>query len=257
MKQPWFYYASPATFYSLAERLWLGFAIISAIFILFGLYWGFFNTPNQLGGLNSQKEYYRIIFLHVPAAWMSMWLYVVVTGWCIIGYVYNTNLSFIFAQAVAPTGAVFTFLALWSGSFWGRTSWGTWWDWDPRLTSELILFFLYGGYLSLHAAIDDIYRADRASALLAIVGLVCVPIIFWSINCPDPNQCASLHQRSGLGRIDPNILLGMIFVSIGFINYSVATSLYRVRSIILDRNKDAQWVRELDELKIARLIINS
>lgn len=242
------YYASPATFYPLAGRLIPGFAIFSAILIVTGLYWGFFQTPDQLGGMNSQKEYYRIIFLHVPAAWMSMWLYVVVTGWSIIGLIYNTNLSFMMARAVAPTGAIFTFLALWSGSFWGRTSWGTWWDWDPRLTSELILLFLYGGYLALHSSIDDIRRADRASALLAIVGLVCVPIIFWSINCPDPNQCASLHQRSGLGRIHPNILIGMLLVTTGFLSYSITTTLVRIRSIILERNVDKQWVQDLPEL---------
>lgn len=252
MQQSWTYYAAPATFYSLAGRLLPLFTVFSAIFILFGLYWGFFHTPDQLGGMNSQKEYYRIIFLHVPAAWMSMWLYVVVVGWSITGYVFNTNLSFMFAQAIAPTGAIFTFLALWSGSFWGRTSWGTWWDWDPRLTSELILLFMYGGYLALHAAIDDLYRADRAAALLAVVGLVCVPIIFWSINCPDPNQCASLHQRSGLGRIDPNILISMLLVTIGFMNYSVATSLSRVRSIILERNVEAQWVRELFSRELSK-----
>ncbi len=102
------------------------------------------------------------------------------------------------ASAAAPTGAIFTFLALWTGAFWGRPSWGTWWDWDPRLTSELILFFLYVGYIALHSAIDDPRRADKASALLAIVGLVMLPVIFWSINCPDPNQCAALHQRSSM-----------------------------------------------------------
>jgi heme exporter protein C len=122
--------------------------------------------------------------------------------------VFNTRLSFMMANAVAPTGAIFTFIALWTGAFWGRPSWGTYWDWDPRLTSELILFFLYIGYMALHSAIDDTRRADRAAALLAIVGLVMLPIIFWSINCPDPNNCAALHQRSSLTKIESNILTG-------------------------------------------------
>jgi heme exporter protein C len=159
--------------------------------------------------------------------------------------VFNTRLSFMMANAVAPTGAIFTFIALWTGAFWGRTSWGTWWDWDPRLTSELILLFLYGGYLALHSAIDDQRRADRASALLAIVGLVCVPIIFWSINCPDPNQCAALHQRSSMSRIDPNILFSMLILSLGFWSYSFAASFARVRSIILLREADTEWVKAL------------
>ena len=124
-------------------------------------------------------------------------------------------------------------------------SWGTYWDWDPRLTSELVLFFLYIGYIALHSAIDDTRRADRAAGLLAIVGLVMVPVIFWSINCPDPNQCAALHQRSGLGRIEGNILFSMLTVTLGFWMYSFATSLTRLRGIILTREAETQWVQAL------------
>jgi heme exporter protein C len=245
MKLNWFKYSSPATFYPLAGRLLPWFWGVAGILILAGLYWGFFETPDRLGGSNPQKEYYRIIFIHVPAAWMSMWLYVVLAGWSAVGLVFNTRLSFMMASAVAPTGALFTFIALWTGALWGQPSWGTWWDWDPRLTSELILLFLYGGYMALHSAIDDTRRADRAAALLAIVGLVCVPIIFWSINCPDPNQCAALHQRSSMGRIEPNILAAMLILTIGFWSYSFATAFMRVRSLILARESDAEWLREV------------
>jgi heme exporter protein C len=163
MKINWFKYASPTAFYPVAGRLvpWLGAAAL--LLILFSLYWGFFETPERLGGTNPQKEYYRIIFIHVPAAWMSMWLYLVMAAWAAIGLVFNTRLSFMMANSVAPTGAIFTFIALWTGAFWGRPSWGTYWDWDPRLTSELILFFLYIGYIALHSAIDDTRRADRAA----------------------------------------------------------------------------------------------
>jgi heme exporter protein C len=221
MKQSWLRYSSPATFYPLAGRLvpWLGW--LAALLILAALYWGFFHTPDRLGGMNSQKEYYRIIFIHVASAWMSMWLYLVMVGWSAVGLVFNTRLSFMMANAVAPTGAIFTFIALWSGSFWGRPSWGTWWDWDPRLTSELILLFLYGGYMALHSAIDDTRRADRASALLAIVGAVCVP----------------------------NILAAMLLMTFGFWSYSLATAFARVRSIILLRETDAAWVRDLQEVR--------
>jgi heme exporter protein C len=195
---------------------------VAAVSIAIGLYWGFFETPDQLGGTNPQKEYYRIIFVHVPAAWMSMWLYFVLAVWSAIGLVFNTRLSFMMARAAAPTGAIFTFVALWTGAFWGRPSWGTYWDWDPRLTSELILFFIYIGYMALYSAIDDTRRADRASALLAIVGLVMLPVIFWSINCPDPNQCAALHQRSDLSQMDGNILSAMLIMTFGFWMYSFA-----------------------------------
>lgn len=245
MKLSGFHYAAPATFYPLAGRMTPWFTAIAIATLVVGLYWGFFETPDRLGGSNPQKEYYRIIFVHVPAAWMSMWLYVVLAGWSAIGLVFNTRLSYMMAAAVAPTGAMFTFVALWTGSFWGRPSWGTWWDWDPRLTSELILFFLYAGYMALHSAIDDARRADRASALLALVGLVCVPVIFWSINCPDPNNCAALHQRSSMSQMEPNILWAMLTLTFSFWMYSFATSLARVRGIILAREADTEWVREI------------
>lgn len=221
------------------------FAWSSALVVLVGLYWGFFETPDQLGGNNPQKEYYRIIFIHVSSAWMSMWLYLVMAFWSALGLVFNTRLSFMMAKATAPTGALFTFIALWTGAFWGRTSWGTWWDWDPRLTSELILFFLYLGYMALHSAIDEPRRADRASALMAIVGIVCVPVIYWAVNCPDPSQCSALHQRSDLSNIEPNILSSMLIMTLGLWLYAFATILMRVRSIILGREAEASWAQEI------------
>jgi heme exporter protein C len=237
--------ASPAAFYPLAGRTIPLFYGVAVVLILIGLYVGFFETADQLGGSNPQKEYYRIIFIHVPAAWMSMWLYLVLAGWAAVGLVFKTRLSFMMANAVAPTGAIFTFLALWTGAFWGRPSWGTYWDWDPRLTSELILFFLYIGYIALHSAIDDTRRADRAAALLAIVGLVMLPIIYWSINCPDPNQCAALHQRSDPGSIHVSILVPMLTMTLGFWSYSFATAFSRLRGIILMRESESAWVRDV------------
>ena len=245
MKINWFKYASPAAFYPVAGRLVPVFAVAAAVLVLVGLYIGFFHTADQLGGSNPQKEYYRIIFVHVPAAWMSMWLYLVLAGWSAAGLVFNTRLSFMMAHAVAPTGALFTFVALWTGAFWGRPSWGTYWDWDPRLTSELILFFMYIGYMALHSAIDDSRRADRAAALLAIVGLVMLPIIYWSINCPDPTNCAALHQRSDPGSIHATILIPMLLITLGFWMYSFATAFIRLRGIILTREADSAWVKDL------------
>ncbi len=242
-----FRFSSPATFYPLAGRLIPWFWGLALLLIALGLYWSFFETPDQLGGTNPQKAYYRIIFIHVPSAWMSMWLYLVLVFWSAVGLIFNTRLSFMMAHATAPTGAIFTLIALLTGSFWGRPSWGTWWDWDPRLTSELVLFFLYVGYGALHAAIDEPRRGDRACALLAIVGLVMVPIIFWSINCPDPNQCAALHQRSSLDRIEENILFAMLTMTLGFWMYSFATIFMRVRSLILLREAESTWVREMLE----------
>ena len=244
MKRHWFHFSAPSTFYGLAGRMTPWFLALALITGLISLYWGFFETPDRLGGSNPQKEYYRIIFVHVASAWMSMWLYIVIAAWSAIGLVFNTRLSYMMAVSVAPTGAIFTFVALFTGAFWGKPSWGTWWDWDPRLTSELVLFFLYVGYMALHSAIDDARRADRAAALLAIVGLVMVPVIFWSINCPDPNQCAALHQRSSMSQIDGNILFGMLGLTFAFWMYSFATSFMRVRNIILQRESDTTWLNE-------------
>lgn len=246
MSTRWFKFSSPTTFYPLAGKLIGPFAALTLVLLIGGLYWAFFQTPNTL---SDQKEYYRIIFIHVPAAWMSMWLYAIMVLWSAIGLVFNTRLSYMLAQAVAPTGAMFCFVSLVTGAVWGKTSWGTWWDWDPRLTSQLILFFLYIGYLALHSTIEDPRRSDRASALIAIVGLVLLPVIYWSVNCPDPNQCTALHQRSGLGSIETNILWSMLALTMACWMYSFMTTCLRVRNIILERERNTTWVAELPEIK--------
>lgn len=241
-----FKFAAPANFYPLAGKLIPVFYVLALGLSIFGLYWGFFQTPDVL---SDQKQYYRIIFVHVPAAWMSMWLYFVLVIWAVIGLIFNTRLSFMMSAAIAPTGAVFTFLALWTGAFWGKTSWGTWWDWDPRMTSELILLFLYVGYMALQSAIEDTRRADKASAILALVGLVMVPVIYYSVNCPNPAECASLHQRSSVERIESNIFLAMMVMTVAFLMYGFAVIFSRVRNIILMREKQTRWVQELPEVQ--------
>ena len=158
-----FRFASPAAFYPLAGKLVPWFTAIAAILAAIGLYLGMLRAPTDA----TQGDAYRIIFIHVPAAWMSMLLYVVMAFWAAIGWAFNARLASIVARAIAPTGAMFTFLALWTGALWGKPTWGAWWVWDARLTSELILLFLYAGYIALVSAIDDTRRADRAGALLA------------------------------------------------------------------------------------------
>lgn len=241
MKINWFKYSSPQTFYPLAGKMTPWFNGVAILLAAVGLYWGFFETPHIL---SEQKQYYRILFVHVPAAWMSMWLYIMMAGWAAVGLIFNTRLSFMMAAAIAPSGAIFTFLTLWTGAFWGQTSWGTWWDWDPRMTSELILLFLYIGYMALQSAIDDSRRADRASSLLALVGAVCIPIIYWSVNCPDPNECTALHQRSGMSAVEPNIRVAWLVMVFAAWMYSLAITFMRVRNIILIRERNAGWVAE-------------
>jgi heme exporter protein C len=224
----WFWYASPQTFYPLAGRIawWCG--IAAALLTAIGLYIGFLVAPTDA----QQGEVYRIIFIHVPAAWMSMFIYVVMAGWAALGLALNTRLSAMMAAALAPTGALFTFIALWTGSLWGRPTWGTYWVWDARLTSELILLFLYFGFIALRAAIDEPRRADRAAAVLAIVGVVNVPIIYYSVQWWN-----TLHQGASVSltrapAMAATMLTGMLVMALGFWLYSIAVSLVRVRCII-------------------------
>ena len=241
----WFKYASPATFYPLAGKLVPWCYGLAALFAGVGLYISFFLAPTDA----TQGEAYRIIFIHVPAAWMSMFIYLVMAMWAGLGLVLNTRLSSMMAQALAPTGAMFTFIALWTGALWGKPTWGAWWVWDARLTSELILLFLYIGYMSLTAAIDDPRRADKAGAILALVGAVNVPIIYFSVqwwNTLHQGASVSLTKAPSMATI---MLTGMLIMAIAAWLYTFAVALSRVRLIILKREKSSAWVRELLEQK--------
>jgi heme exporter protein C len=235
----WFRFGSPQAFFPLAGRMVPWFTLMAAAFALPGLYLAFFVAPTDA----TQGESYRIIFIHVPAAWMSMFLYLVMAGWAGLGLVLNTRLSGMMASAIAPTGAMFTFVALWSGALWGKPTWGTWWVWDARLTSELILLFLYLGFIALKGAFPDPQRADRAGAILALVGAVNVPIIYFSVQWWD-----TLHQGASVSltrapSMAATMLAGMLLMALAAWMYSIAVALVRVRSIILERERDMAWVR--------------
>jgi heme exporter protein C len=237
----WLRYAAPQAFFPLAGRLIPYFGTLAVVFAAAGLYLGFFVAPTDF----QQGEAYRIIFLHVPAAWMSMFLYVVMALWGALGFVLNTRLSGMMASAIAPTGAMFTFLALWSGALWGKPTWGTWWVWDARLTSELILLFLYVGFIALKASIDDPRRADRAGAVLALVGVVNVPIIYFSVqwwNTLHQGASVSLSKSPSMAT---TMLWGMLLMALAAWMYSIAVCLARVRLIIREREQEMAWMREL------------
>ena len=234
-----YYYASPSTFYPLAGKLVPWFAALALILTVVGLYISFFVAPTDF----QQGEGYRIIFIHVPAAWMSMFIFVVMAFWSAIGLAWNTRLSFIMARALAPTGAMFTFVALWTGAFWGKPMWGAWWVWDARLTSELILLFLYVGFMALQAAIDDPRRADRAGALLNLVGVINVPIIYFSVNWWN-----TLHQGSSVSltrapSMAQTMLWGMLLMALAAWMYTIAVSLARARTLVLERERQTEWAR--------------
>jgi heme exporter protein C len=231
--------ASPQAFFPVAGKLIPWFAALAALLAIAGLYVGFVVAPTDA----TQGEAYRIIFIHVPAAWMSMFIYLVMAGWAAFGLAMNTRLSGMMASALAPTGAMFTFLALWTGALWGKPTWGTYWVWDARLTSELVLLFLYLGFIALKGAIADPVRSDRAGAILAIVGVVNVPIIYFSVQWWN-----TLHQGASVSltrspSMAATMLTGMLLMALAAWMYSIAVSLARLRKLILERERDAEWVR--------------
>ncbi len=233
-------FASPATFYPLAGKLIPWFAAAGVLFGLVGLYIGMLVAPTDF----QQGEGYRIIFIHVPTSWMSMFIYLVMAFWAAIGLAFNTRLSGMMAQALAPTGALMAFLSLWTGALWGKPMWGTWWVWDARLTSELILLFLYIGYMALVAAIDDPRRADKAGGILLLVGVVNIPIIYFSVKWWN-----TLHQGSSVNLTKSSMaeimLWGMLLMALAFWMYAIAVALARVRTLRLERERNAEWVRKM------------
>ena len=236
----WFKYASPQTFYGPAGKLAPWFAVLSALLCIAGLYVGLFLAPTDA----QQGDSYRIIYIHVPAAWMSMFIYLVMAAWAAVGLVLNTRLSSMMASALAPTGAMFTFIALWTGALWGKPTWGTWWVWDARLTSELILLFLYFGFMALQAAIDDPRRADRAGAILALVGVINIPIIYYSVkwwNTLHQGASISLKSAPTMAMI---MFVGMMLIALSFWMYTIAVTLLRVRCLILERERNTDWAAQ-------------
>ena len=241
----WFKFSSPATFYPLAGKLIPFFWVLTVLFGIAGLWISFFVAPVDA----VQGQGYRIIFVHVPASWMSMFIYIVMAVWAGLGLVFNTRLSAMMAQALAPTGALMAFLSLWTGAFWGKPMWGAWWVWDARLTSELILLFLYLGFMALQASIDDPRRADKAGAILALVGVVNVPIIYFSVkwwNTLHQGASVSINKSPAMAH---TMLWGMLLMALCFWMYSIAIALMRVRTIILERESHSDWVRTLEEVK--------
>jgi len=237
-------FSSPASFYPFAGRLAPWFAGAAAVLAIVGLWIGFGVAPTDF----QQGEAYRIIFIHVPAAWMSMFIYLVMAFWGMLALSFNTRLSAMMAQALAPTGALMTFIALWTGALWGRPTWGTYWAWDARMTSELILLFLYFGIMALRSAIDDPRRADRACAVLTIVGAVNIPIIYFSVQWWNTLHQGASVSLSAAPKMASIMLLGMLVMTFAAWFYTIAVALWRVRAIILERERGSTWVSGLREI---------
>jgi len=246
----WLWFTAPPHFFALASLAIPICLVAAALLGAAGLWVGFALAPTDA----QQGEVYRIIFVHVPAAWMSMLIYLVMAGWAAIGLVFRARLASMMARALAPTGALMTLLALVTGALWGQPTWGTWWVWDARLTSELLLLFLYLGFLALHGAIEDPRRADRAAGLLALAGVINVPIIYFSVQWWN-----TLHQGASVSltrapSMAATMLAGMLIMALAFWAYSIAAALMRVRAELLRREQHTAWAQQTARrwLKAAR-----
>jgi len=231
--------ASPPYFYAFAGRLvpWLGWTCVGLL--IAGLYGGLVLAPADY----QQGESYRIIFIHVPSAWMSLFIYVVMAVCGGIGLIWHIKVAEVIAASSASVGASFTFIALVTGSLWGKPMWGTYWVWDARLTSELILLFLYLGVIGLQSAIDDRRTASRACAVLSLVGLVNIPIIHFSVNWWNTLHQGSTVIKAGGPSMHLSMLAPLLIMAFGFKLYYLMVLLMRSRIEVLERERKSEWVR--------------
>ena len=238
-------YAAPVVFYPLAGKLIPWFAWATGITLTIGLVMGLFIAPTDY----QQGESYRIMFIHVPSAWMSMLIYVVMATAGAVALAWKTRLSEMLATACAPIGASFTLIALITGAIWGKPMWGAYWVWDARLTSELVLLFLYLGFMALQASIDDPRRAARAAAILALVGVINIPIIHFSVEWWN-----TLHQPASVSKISapsihPSMLWPLLINAVGFHLFFATTVLMRMRTEVLIRERHKSWIADIVGVK--------
>ncbi len=225
------WFANPLRFQRLADALYPYLLAVALLLFVVGLYGGLVLAPMDY----QQGDAYRIIFAHVPAAWMALFVYLTIAIASVFSVVWRHPLADLYGRAAAPAGAVFCFLALVTGAIWGKPMWGTWWVWDARLTSMLILFFLYLGYIALHDAFDEPARGARAAAILALVGSVNLPIIKFSVDWWN-----TLHQPASVLRFDGPTIHGsmlwpLLTLAVAFTFYFYAVVILRMRAAITER----------------------
>lgn len=235
--------ASPPAFYRISGFLLPWMWALFAVLLVWGLYGGLVAAPADY----QQGESFRIIYVHVPAAWNSMFIYVVMAVCGLIALVWRIKLAEIMLVSAAPIGAMFTFLALVTGSLWGKPMWGTWWVWDARLTSELILLFLYLGVISLYGAIEDRRTAARAVSILALVGVVNIPIIHFSVEWWNTLHQPATITKIGKPSMHPDMLIPLLVMAVAFKLFFANTLMMRARGELLARERDSKWVRQLVE----------
>ncbi len=241
MSWQWFHkLASPKSFFRISGRalpiLW----VVTLVLLGFGLYLGLYDSPSDY----QQGQSVRIMYLHVPAAFASLFFYVTMAVAAAIGYIWRIKLAHMVAVSAAPVGAAMTFLALFTGSFWGYPTWGTWWIWDARITSELILLFLYFGFMALHQAFEDREVGDRAAGVLAMVGVVNIPIIHFSVTWWNTLHQGATISKFAKSSLDPAMREALLVMIAGVMLFAVMILLIRIRAEILDREWNKHWVRE-------------
>ncbi len=234
-------YASPKIFFYLTCTLIPWFGGICILLLIAGLFGGLVMAPADY----QQGESFRIIYVHVPSAWMSLFIYIVMATAGAVGLIWKIKIADAIARSSAPLGASFTLLALITGSIWGKPMWGTWWVWDARLTSELILLFLYLGYIALQSAIEDRRTAAHAGAVLTLIGIVNIPIIHYSVE-----WWSTLHQGATVTKlavpsIHISMLIPLLIMTVAFMFYFATMVLVRARYEIVDNEKNSSWVSEL------------
>ena len=234
-------FGSPKYFYDISLHLSKWVTIVCIVCFIGGLYGGLVLAPADY----QQGDSFRIIYVHVPAAWMSLFIYIILATSGAISLIWHIKITDIIARVSAPIGASFTFLALSTGAIWGKPMWGTYWVWDARLTSELILLFLYLGYIALQSAFDDKRIAARAGAILALIGIINIPIIHYSVE-----WWSTLHQGPTITKLDkPSIhftmLIPLLLMVIAFKTFYIATALIKIRSEILKYECNSSWVKKI------------
>ena len=238
----WFHRLSTAKyFFDFASRLFPWLATLAAITIAVGLYLGLLVAPADY----QQGEGYRIMFVHVPSAWMSMFIYVFMAVSGAIGLIWRIKLAHLVCTAAATIGASFTLTTLVTGSIWGKPMWGAWWAWDARLTSELILLFLYLGFIALQAAIQDRNKAQQAGAILLLAGVVNIPIIHYSVLWWHTLHQSASVSKFGIPSIHPSMLAPLLLMAIGFMLLFFTILTLRARALILEYEHSSRWVQEI------------
>ena len=232
---------SPREFYTISQYTTPVFGLLFFSLSIIGAYYGLFVAPADY----QQGDSFRILFVHVPVAWMSLFVYVVMATAGAIGLIWRMKMAFVVTICSAPIGAAFTALALITGSIWGKPIWGTYWVWDARLTSELILLFLYFGIMAVYYAFEERKTAEKATALLSVVGVVIVPIIHYSVE-----WWSSLHQGAtvfaeGGPKMPPEMLLPLAFMAVGFMFFYGYALFLSMQARVLNNERNSRWVKEI------------